>query len=196
MVKSNKGVKFPIEILDKTEVSALLKTFGDSKISIRNRAIVMVMYRSLLRCSEMLDLGPADIDPALGTVRVRNGKGGHPRTVGIDEASILAIAAWQKFRPSSPYLFCTGRGSRLDSGYIRRMLKRQAKRAGIAKRVHPHNLRHTGACEMSAEGFEVRIISRQLGHRNLATTTVYLNHLSPRDLADAVRSRSAQHVLP
>jgi len=54
--------------------------------------------------------------------------------------------------------------------YVRVMLKRLAARAGIDKRVHAHGLRHTHAAQLRAEGVDIAIISRQLGHSSITTT--------------------------
>jgi integrase len=94
-----------------------------------------------------------DLDPAAGLVRVRNGKGGKPRTVGLDPEAFGVIESWleqrQKLRLSGhqPPL-CTLDGQPLDSGYCRAMLKRLSNRAGIKHRVHLHGLRHTHAVEL------------------------------------------------
>ena len=60
---------------------------------------------------------------------------------------------------------------------------------GISKRVHPHGLRHTGAAEMAEEGVDIRVISRQLGHKNVAITHRYIDHLAPQAVLDAARGR-------
>ena len=87
-------------------------------------------------------------------------------------------------------LFCTLDGEVLDASYVRRMLKRMAARAGIEKRVHPHGLRHTGASELLSEGVDVGVISKQLGHKSIATTARYLDHISPQRVIDTMRQRS------
>ena len=61
--------------------------------------------------------------------------------------------------------------------------------AGIAKRVHPHGLRHTHAAQLRAEGVDIGIISKQLGHRSISTTAVYLDHIAPYAVVEAVRAR-------
>jgi len=77
-------------------------------------------------------------------------------------------------------VFCTLRGGPMAAAYVRVMLKRLARRAGIDKRVHAHGLRHTHAAQLRAEGVDIAIISRQLGHTSISTTARYLDHLAPR----------------
>jgi len=74
--------------------------------------------------------------------------------------------------------------------YVRGILKRLATRAGIDKPVHAHGLRHTHAAQLRAEGVDIAIISRQLGHASIATTARYLDHLAPSAVIEAMRRRS------
>jgi site-specific recombinase XerD len=78
----------------------------------------------------------------------------------------------------------------MSDAYIRRLLKRLAAKAGIDKRVHAHGLRHTHAAQLRAEGVDIAIISRQLGHASITTTARYLDHLAPRAVIETMRSRS------
>jgi site-specific recombinase XerD len=63
------------------------------------------------------------------------------------------------------------------------------RKAGIYKRCHAHGLRHTMAAQMRAEGIDILVISRQLGHRSISTTARYLDHLAPMAVVEAVRKR-------
>ena len=87
-------------------------------------------------------------------------------------------------------LFCTLKGDPLDDSYVRHALRRAAKRAGIEKRVHPHGLRHAHAAELMAEGIPANVIQQQLGHSSLQVTSVYLDHIAPKDRIDRIRQRS------
>jgi len=87
-------------------------------------------------------------------------------------------------------VFCTLKGHRMTDAYVRVMLKRLGARAGIDKRVHAHGLRHTHAAQLRAEGVDIGIISRQLGHSSIATTARYLDHLAPTAVIETMRSRS------
>jgi integrase len=91
--------------------------------------------------------------------------------------------------PLPPPLLCTAFGTPLTTGYVRRLMKRLGRQAGIAKRVHAHGLRHTHAAQLREEGVDVGIISRQLGHRSLLTTIRYLDHVQPTAVVDAMRGR-------
>ena len=82
----------------------------------------------------------------------------------------------------------------MDSGYVRLLFKRLAAKADIRKRVHPHGLRHTHAAELRQEGFDIGIISKQLGHRDISTTARYLDHVAPWAVVEAVALRQSRLV--
>ena len=86
-------------------------------------------------------------------------------------------------------VFCTLRGRRLTEAYVRVLLPRLARRAGIEKRVHAHGLRHTHAAQLRAEGMDIGLISKQLGHRSIATTARYLDHIAPVAVVEAISGR-------
>jgi len=68
--------------------------------------------------------------------------------------------------------------------------KTRCVRAGIDKRVHAHGLRHTHAAQLRAEGIDIGIISKQLGHSSISTTARYLDHLAPRAVIETMRNRT------
>jgi len=192
---TNKGQRFPVEVLTPDEVKALLSACSRrAPTGIRNRALIALLYRGQLRISEALSLKPKDIDFDKGTVRVLHGKGNKARTIGVDDGALALLQVWMGKRKAIGVngrhaVFCTLDGKQVSDAYVRIMLKRIASKAGIEKRVHPHGLRHTGACEMRVEGLDVGIISKQLGHSSIATTARYLDHISPAAVVDAVRAR-------
>ncbi len=199
--QTTRGRTFPPEILSDDEIRRLLAGCSSTApTGIRNHALVAVMYRSGLRISEALDLRPKDIDHQNGALRVLHGKGDRARTVGLDPGAMSIVGRWLEIRAnlglngSSP-VFCTlagpsGGGNRMTEAYVRVFLRRLARRAGIEKRVHPHGFRHTHAAELRSEGVDVGIISKQLGHRSIATTARYLDHIAPQDVIEAMSARA------
>jgi site-specific recombinase XerD len=190
----SKGRKFPAEPLTAGEARALIGAPSRrAPTGIRNRALMMLMYRTGLRISEALALKPSDVNADRGTVRVLHGKNDRDRTVGIDDGALAVLQLWLERRRSLGFrngpLFCTLDGKPVSAGYVRDMLKRMARRAGIDKRVHPHCLRHTHAAELAAEGVPVNVIQQQLGHMWLATTDIYLRHIAPADVIAVGRNR-------
>jgi integrase/recombinase XerD len=189
----------PPEPLAPAEVRSLLAACSPETLTgMRNRALLVVLWRAGLRCAEALALRPCDVDFAAGTLRVRFGKGRKPRTVGTDDEALTVVRAWLGAREAagvvSDFLFCNLKrgctGEPMQPRYVRAEVARIARRAGVAHRVHPHGLRHTHAVELRQEGWDIPLISRQLGHSSIATTAVYVDHLFPAEVVGRARARS------
>jgi site-specific recombinase XerD len=125
---------------------------------------------------------------------VLHGKGNKARTVGLDPAGFAMLDPWLEIRrgldlPSQATVICTLTGKPVRSGYFRGALSKLARKAGIEKRVHPHGLRHTLAAELRAEGVDIGVISKQLGHTSIATTARYLDHIAPTIVIETMRER-------
>lgn len=188
--------RFPPEVLTDPEVRALMDACSMTAASgIRNRALIALLYRSGLRISEALDLYPKDVDANRRSIAVLNGKGGKSRVVGIDAGALEFLAKWIEIRLLHGHyggrpLFCTASGNRMSGGYVRRLLPELGRRAGIAKRVHAHGLRHTHATQLREEGVDIGLISKQLGHSSISTTARYLDHIAPWAVVQAVGGRT------
>ena len=193
-----KGRQFPPEPLSASEVRKLLAArSGDSLIEVRDHAMIVLLWRSGLRIAELLALRISDINPERGTVRVLRGKGRKARTVGVDDGALEVVGQWVERRRAAglpgDLLFCVVRrhpGAPIGTRQVRAMMTRLGVDAGIGHRVHAHGFRHTHACELSDEGWPLRLISRQLGHSNVATTDTYLAGLHPSEVVDRARLRS------
>ncbi|MCB0883018.1 MAG: tyrosine-type recombinase/integrase [Thermoleophilia bacterium] len=161
---------------------------------IRNRALVVMMYRAGLRPGEALTLGFDDVDLESGTIRVPARKGGVSRTIGLDEGSVAVLRRWadrrgvQGIDPSAPF-FCTLSGETLKAAYVRELLPRLARRAGITKRVHPLSLRYTCASEMAAEGLPTALIEKHLGVAVSGSARRYLRTFTDDEVMAAARER-------
>jgi len=189
-----RGRRFPSEALTRDEIEAILRVCYDTPAAGRNRALIVVLWRAGLRLGEALALRPQDVDAESGTIRVLHGKGDKARTVGIDRGAVLEVQQWERERvlwnvPRGASLFCNRKGGPLAQAYVRAMLPRLAREAGVEKRVHAHMFRHTYAVELMREGVSLVNIQRLLGHSSAATTNTYLMSLSPEEALDAVRDR-------
>src|SRR3954449_4392982 len=138
-VPVNKGAKLPGEVLEASEVVALIRACGRGPAGIRNAALIAIMFGAGLRVSEALALKVSDLHLGNGTVRVRHGKGDRARTVALDPSAQAFVERWLGRREQLGLngrqpLFCTisrGEwfGARMDSSYVRRALPRLAVRA-------------------------------------------------------------------
>ena len=182
-----RGRRFPAEPLTPSEMTRLLA--GCSRrapTGVRNRALILLMYRSGLRISEVLALRPADVDLERHTIRLRATKSGHAQTRGLHPSADAALLRWLAIRPAGPCLFSTLDGGPLAAEYVRIMLRRLASRAGISKRVAPHQLRHSFAVELEMAGTPVSTITKLMGHKSVATTSQYLLHLTNHQAVTAL----------
>ena len=193
---ANKGQKLPVEPLTTEEVEKLIKGCSNrAPTGVRNRALIVLLWRGGLRISEALSLRPKDLDAAKGTVSVLHGKGDKSRVVGLDPQAWAVLQRWLDTRAARKIngrrrVFCTLEGKPLQASYVRNLFPRLARKVGIEKRVHPHGLRHTHASELRSEGVDIGIISKQLGHSSTATTARYLDHVCPKAVIDAMKNRS------
>ena len=208
---ANKGKRYPSQPLSKTDIDKLLRAFTRRAPSaIRNRALTVLLWRSGLRISEALALMPSDLNAKEGSIFVGNGKSKprnkkemeadapkkiRSRTIGMDQAAFDVVQKWLEIRKTkcgingTAPIFCTLDGKPLKSAYVRGMLKRMTKRAGITQRIHPHCFRHSFAVELRKEGVDLVLIQHQLGHANLSTTAIYVSHLAPTEVIDTMQKR-------
>lgn len=193
---ANRGERLPAEPLSAEEVFALLERCRGVTAR-RNRALIMLLWRSGLRCAEALALHPKDVDLERGEVAVLHGKGNRRRVVAIDQATCGTVGLWIAHRHElglkrNAPLFCVivgpSAGAGLYGGYVRDMLARLGREAEIGKRVHPHGLRHTYAAHLLEEGLPISYIRRMLGHASLLITERYCDHLSPFEALERVRA--------
>ncbi len=186
----------PANVLSEAEVRRVLACCADKRrrrraaTRERNYALVMLLWRTGLRCSEALDLEPGDLrcDGPVATLRVRHGKLGKARTVGVHAEVQGALEDWLVLRPPGRWLFCTLAGARLDDGYVRAMLSRKGREAGV-HRVHPHAFRATLAVELVREGVSLPAVRDVLGHSSIAHTDAYLRRVFPELAVGALVNR-------
>ncbi len=167
-----------VGILATEQVLALMDVCAmDSPSGLRARALIVAPWRGGLRLSEMLALGPDDLDVARGTLEVTGG-GVVPRVVALDRGATAVLEAWRRARAECVRrpgpLFCTFRGGGLDASYVRRELRAIALRAGVGEPVSPEVLRRSLAVELAGEGYSLSEIRAQLGQANLRSVAAYL----------------------
>jgi len=185
-----KGQRYPPEVRSQEEIERLLDACGRSFTGRRNRTLLVLLWRCGLRLSEALTLEPRDVDLRRGTLHVRSGKGGRSRYVGLDGRAGAEVEAWLRWRPAdAPTLICTTRGTPVQPAYVRNLLRRLAREAGVQGRVYPHGLRHLFAVSLAEEGADLMLIRDALGHASAATTDLYLRGLGAGRAVAYVRSR-------
>jgi integrase/recombinase XerD len=165
------------------EVLAILTASGgedaaDDSRSLRNRALLELLYSCGARISEAVTLDVDDIDTESRSVVLR-GKGGKERIVPVGRPAIAALDAYLvRGRPAlvskfNPALFLNTRGGRLSRQSAWQVLVDASERAGLDKAVSPHTLRHSFATHLLDGGADVRVVQELLGHASVTTTQVY-----------------------
>jgi len=158
---------------------------GTSPRTMRDRALVELMYGAGLRVSETLALrrGAVDLDSRL--VRAF-GKGSKERIVPLGRPAVEALRRYLALgrphldRRNRSELFLNVRGGPLTRAGAFLILRRLAEQAGLElKRVHPHLLRHSFATHLLEGGADLRSVQELLGHADLSTTELY-THVSDR----------------
>jgi site-specific recombinase XerD len=193
----NKGLRYPADPPTVEEIIAVMRAAGAGPDAVRQRGLIVVLWRAGLRVNEALALTESDLDPTRGAILVRHGKGGKRREVGMDRWGWQQLDSWLQLRAALPVgaLFCVLRGPTQGRPWapagVRSQLHAAAGRAGVRRRFAPHQLRHAHAVEMSREGVPLLVIQRQLGHADLAITSVYLRGIDNTEIVHAVHERPA-----
>ena len=158
---------------------------GTTPRSLRDAALVELLYGAGLRVSEAVGLDRAGVDLDDRLVRV-TGKGDKERIVPIGRHSAEALRRYlARGRPfldrrARPELFLNARGGPLTRSGAFLILRKLAAKAGLEpERVHPHLLRHSFATHLLDNGADLRSVQEMLGHADLATTELY-THVSDK----------------
>jgi integrase/recombinase XerD len=178
-----KSRKLP-HVLSQAEVTKLLESAKTADpISLRDRALLEVMYGCGLRASEAIGLEIGDVDLRRGFVRP-HGKGSKERIVPLGREAAQAIERYlRSARPElvgariERKLFVNFRGGALTRQGLYKIIQRHAKEVGLDGKMSPHTLRHTFATHLLAGGCDLRSVQEMLGHADVATTQLY-THLS------------------
>ncbi len=167
------------------EVVSLLEAAGgeresDGPLTLRNRALLEVLYSTGARISEAVGLDIDDVDTESRSVLLR-GKGGKQRLVPIGRPAVSALDTYLvRGRPDlarrgkgTPGIFLNARGGRLSRQSAWQVLQDAAEAAGIASAVSPHTMRHSFATHLLDGGADVRVVQELLGHASVTTTQIY-----------------------
>jgi len=183
------AVRVPSRIpkaLSEDSVLRLLESIsGDDPLSLRDRAVLELLYGTGARVSEIVTLNLSDLSYDEGLLRLI-GKGDKERLVPVGRAAHEAVSSWTSplgrsrligekslSREDQHALFLNQRAKRITRQGIHLMVQKRAERAGLESVVSPHVLRHSCATHMLAHGADVRVVQELLGHSSVATTQIY-----------------------
>jgi len=168
-------------VLPIDQVFALLDTAVTpaTTLSLRDQALLELLYASGIRVSELVALDLQDVDLQSGTLRVQ-GKGRRERQVFFGKTAAQALQAYLEVRPAPlgpTALFVNHRGGRLSTRGVQLLIKKHCQRTGLPARTSPHTMRHAFATHLLDNGADLRAIQELLGHQQLSTTQKY-THVS------------------
>jgi integrase/recombinase XerD len=166
--------------LTEEEVESLLNAPEiEDPLGHRDRCMLEVLYATGLRVSELVNLKSTQVNMNQGVLRII-GKGDRERLIPLGEEAVDWL---QKFitgarleillERQTDYLFPTRRGDRMTRQAFWHIIKRYAMKAGVAKALSPHTLRHAFATHLLNHGADLRVVQMLLGHSDLSTTQIY-----------------------
>ncbi|NBO22363.1 hypothetical protein EBU94_03355 [bacterium] len=167
----------------------------NKRSGIRDKAILLLLYSTGLRVSELVALNVSDVNLKTGEFAVI-GKGRKVRTVYLNETAKSALLKYLNVRKDTfKPLFLRYSGKQLENidedgeslrltvRSIQRLVKKYAINAGISVDATPHTLRHSFATSLLSQGADLRSVQELLGHSNLSTTQIY-THVTNKKLKD------------
>ena len=167
------------------QIMNILKLSGEDVVSLRDQALLEVLYATGGRVSEIVNLNTGDIsnikseEAEITTIRVK-GKGGKERVVPIGSFGLTAINHYlTRSRPNllkastQKALFLNQRGGRLTRQSAWKIVANRAARAGLSEVVTPHSMRHSFATHLLDGGADIRVVQELLGHASVTTTQIY-----------------------
>jgi site-specific recombinase XerD len=177
--------------LSAPEVSSLLRGFASRKPAdepsreTRSSTAVRLMIATGIRVGELCKLRVDDVSPDGRSFRI-HGKGARDRVAYVSDVELRAdlekLVRWHQANGGAGgNLFLNRRGLSMKPQSVRSELRRYSTRAGTARRITPHMLRHTAATLLIERGVDIRFVQRLLGHSSIATTEIY-THVSDEAL--------------
>jgi integrase/recombinase XerD len=180
------------DFLTVEEINRLISSIDLSEpLGHRNAAIIEILYSCGLRVSEIVDLKISNLYFTDEFVRIV-GKGNKERLVPIGERAIKSLNLYLDRRKSifvdkkaEDIVFLNRSGKKLTRVAIFNLIKKYAKKAGIAKNISPHTIRHSFATHLIENGADLRSVQQMLGHESILTTEIY-THLDQTFIRNAI----------
>lgn len=173
--------------LDVDEVGQLLEVNEDDPLSVRDRAMMEMMYGAGLRLAELVSINVRDVSLASGEIRVV-GKGDKERKVPFSGMAAEWVNKWLKVRASlansdEQALFVSKLGGRISHRNVQKRMAEWGQKQAVASHISPHKLRHSFATHVLESSNNLRAVQELLGHENISTTQIY-THLDFQHLAE------------
>lgn len=153
------------------------KTDYQIRSTVRNAAIIELLFATGGRIAEICSLKPSDVDLSSKTVKLY-GKGSKERVIPIENKSVISTldryqSLYCEALVSSRFYFINRLGRRTTEQSVRNMINRYCQQCGIEQHITPHMFRHSFATYLLEEDVDIRYIQRLLGHSSIITTQIY-----------------------
>lgn len=168
------------------EIMQLANITAVDFLSIRDRAIIELLYGTGIRLTELIRLDLGDVSFANGELKVM-GKGQKERLAPFSGMADIWLRHWLEVRAnkasqSEQALFIARHGGRLSARSVQKRLVQWGITQGLSTHVSPHKLRHSYATHLLESSDNLRAVQELLGHEHIATTQIY-THLDFQQLA-------------
>jgi len=176
-IQAPKSSKRLPKTFDPDQLNELLKRPDDEPLTLRDFAMMELLYSSGLRVSELVQLNQQDVDLADASVRVL-GKGQKTRVLPIGRLAVQALTDWLKIKPlwaksQEDAIFVSQSGRRLSTRSVELRLAHWGRVKGTQGQVYPHRLRHSFASHILESSHDLRAVQELLGHSDISTTQIY-----------------------
>lgn len=171
-----------VTFLTEEEVAKMI----ECAYNVRAKFVIALLYSSGIRLEELIDLNRGQIYQRKFTIK---GKGGKVRLCFIDERTESLLREYMRTRKDNcnALVVSLQNKERMTRTNVELLVKNAARRAGIAKRVTPHTLRHSYATNFLRNGGNIAYLSKMMGHKSVDTTMVY-THLVDNDLEEQYKN--------
>lgn len=185
-IKLQHGEKKLPGILDSNEIVLLLsQPDGNDYKSIRDKAMLELLYATGIKVSELIELTVSDINLQIGILHLHNEK--KERIVPMYPAAVKTVAAYLvNVRPAivtdkaEDRLFTNMSGQPMSRQGFWKIIKHYSEKAGIKKDITPHTLRHSFAAHLLENGAQLKDIKEMLGHSDISSTQVYAQFMKSK----------------
>jgi integrase/recombinase XerD len=159
-----------------------VKSILDAHYNIKHKVMLSLIYSCGLRCGELLNLKPDDIDSKRNIVLIKQSKGKKDRIVPLSIKILEMLRDYYSVYKPSNYLFeGQNKGQPYDARSLQLVLKQALQKTNIKKPVTLHWLRHSYATHLLESGTDLLYIQELLGHNSSKTTEIY-THVSTKSI--------------
>lgn len=159
--------------LTSDEIEKLMKATAKTRHPLRNKTIILMLYRHGLRVSELCSLMWSDVNLETQKIYIKRAKGSKSGTHPLYAEELRYLKKLKKQNNHSSYIFLSQSKTPLPRNSIQKILKTLSELTDLGFNCHPHQLRHGCGYYLANKGVDTRTIQEYLGHKNIQNTVIY-----------------------